>query len=308
MEPIRPDDDELRAEPRKTAPQRPEAEKPQPPAGRPAPGADKPRGGGGRGNGLLVLLLVVVALAAAAGWYQQQQRIEAMSAQLEEADYWARQSKLALARFEGELSETGETLEERGTSIEQRLQDQRALIETANSEIRKLWVLANERNRAQLEAQGKAIETLTGKVDGNSTAIDSLQTGLAEARSQLASLTENTAAQGRRLDAQAALDSELQASVDALRKELNGVNARVEQQLQRFVQEQKLAAGGLEGRVSALEKDLAELERAQARISQTEARLAEVENAIDSIDAARAQLTARLVRLSEQVDQLSKTP
>ncbi len=313
MEPIRPDDDELRAEPRKAAPQRPEPEPTRPPAGRvpPAGGGKPPGGSRGRSSGWLGLLVVVVALAGIAGWYQQKQRIDAMSSQLEEADYWARQSKLALARFQGELSETGENLEQRGSTIEQQLKDQKALMETANSEIRKLWVVANEKNRSQIEAHTKAIEslinradTLSASVESNSAELGTLKTSVSEARERVSALAETTAAQGRRLDAQASLDSELQASIDALRKDLNQVEARVEQRLQRFIQEQQLAAGGLEGRVNALEKDLAELERAQNRINQTEARLAKVENAIESIDAARAQLTARLVRLSEQVDQL----
>lgn len=318
MEPIRPDDDELRAEPRKAAAQRPEPEKTRPSAGRPtATGGGKPPGGGKHGkggkgsSGLLWILVLVVGLAGLAGWYQQKQRIDAMSSQLEEADYWARQSKLALARFEGELTETGEDLQERGTTIEQQLKDQKALIETANSEIRKLWVVANERNRSQLEAHTKAIESLTAtadslttQVESNSSDVGTLKTGLDETRERVASLTETTAAQGRRLEAQATLDSELQASIQALRGELNQIESQVEQRLQRFIQEQKLAAGGLEGRVSALESDLAELERAQSQINQTEARLDQVENAIESIDASRAQLTSRLVRLSEQVDQL----
>ena len=305
MEPIRPDDDELRAEPRKPAAQRPEPEKPRPPVNRPkATGGGKPPGGGKRRGGLLGVLVVVVALAGAAGWYQQQQRIEAMSSQLEEADYWARQSKLALARFEGELSETGENLQERGSTIEQQLKDQKALIETANSEIRKLWVVANEKNRSQIEAHGKTLESLNAKVEGNTGELGSLKTGLEETRQRVAGLAETTAEQGRRLDAQASLDSELQASIETLRGELNQIQSQVEQRLQRFIQEQKLAAGGLEGRVSALEKDLSELERAQSRINQAEARLAKMENAIDSIDAARAQITSRLVRLSDEVDQL----
>ena len=121
MEPIRPDDDELRAErpigsaePKKPADRKPKASSAggaEPPREKPAARQKGGNGGGRRGSSaMLWVLLVVVAAAAGAGWYTQEQRVQALESQLEEADYWARQSKLALARFEGELSETGENL------------------------------------------------------------------------------------------------------------------------------------------------------------------------------------------------------
>lgn len=148
MEPIRPDDDEVRTgsagskpeeklsaqrEPRgaekAAAAEKPSASQrgdagaggPRKPAGK----AGKSSGGGGSGRGVMLGVgLLIVAGAAGAGWYQQEQRIQMLEGQLEEADYWARQSKLALARFEGELSETGESLQEKGQSIEDRLATQ----------------------------------------------------------------------------------------------------------------------------------------------------------------------------------------
>src|SRR5690554_8119187 len=121
MEPICSDDDELiadepfgAAEPRETAPGKQEpvkADKPKQKAEKPPKPPRPPKqdkaGGSGGGSGLVWLLLLVVAAGAGAGWYFQEQRIQALEGQLEEADYWARQSKLALARFEGELSEAG---------------------------------------------------------------------------------------------------------------------------------------------------------------------------------------------------------
>src|SRR5690606_16239443 len=123
MEPIRPDDDELRAEAPfgGAEPRKPEASKEKPAVKKENPPkapkeAKQPGGRGGHNGGgslMVWVLLILVAAMAGAGWYVQEQRIQALEGQLEEADYWARQSKLALARFEGELSETGESLQER---------------------------------------------------------------------------------------------------------------------------------------------------------------------------------------------------
>ena len=110
------------------------------------------------------LLLLVVAAGAGVGWYFQEQRIQALEGQLEEADYWARQSKLALARFEGELSETGESLQERGASLEEQLAANKKQIDAADSEIRKLWAIANERNKKRLDEHQERLASIDGKL------------------------------------------------------------------------------------------------------------------------------------------------
>ncbi|MGO3295988.1 MAG: hypothetical protein ACTJG6_16465, partial [Marinobacter sp.] len=89
MEPIRPDDDDLRAErpvgsSQKKAPAqkkpKPSADgsvdQPKPP--KPAKGGKSNSGGGGGGSSLAVLwlLVLVVAVASVAGWYFQNQQIQ----------------------------------------------------------------------------------------------------------------------------------------------------------------------------------------------------------------------------------------
>ena len=97
MEPIRPDDDEVRTgvpgnkvEERKKreAPVRESAGNGGP--GKPAGRSRKASGGGGSGrSAVLLIALLIVAGAAGAGWYQQEQRIQALEGQLEEVDrFW----------------------------------------------------------------------------------------------------------------------------------------------------------------------------------------------------------------------------
>ncbi|WP_404361764.1 hypothetical protein [Marinobacter sp.] len=316
MEPIRPDDDELRAErrPASSAPAgQPKAEKTGPDG--PDQGGGKGKGrrppGGGARHGLVYVLLVVVAIAGLGAWYQQQQRISAMAQELEETEDWMRQSKLALARFEGDLSETGETIDNRGSTLEQRLEAQKEQIATANSEIRKLWVIAYEKNRpllekhtSLLEAQGKQLAALQQTQEAQSTELTTLAGSLSEQNQRLSGMAEATARYESEFEQLKSRDAELAARAESLAESLDSVKQEVERRLQRFVQEQKLASGGLEGRVSALERELQDLEAAQRKLNQAEQRLNRVEGAIEAIDSARAQLTSRLVRLSEQVDQL----
>ncbi|WP_152206441.1 hypothetical protein [Marinobacter changyiensis] len=321
MEPIRPDDDELRAGTAQAG--KPEQKKPTPERQaksadyRKGPGRAQPRtpppppsgGGSGKGGsgklvGLLVTLLVVSVAAGAGLVWQQAQRLAVLEEQVEEADYWVRQSKLTLARFEGDLTETGESLEQRGSTIEQRLTEQKDLIENANSEIRKLWVIANERNKKQLEEHAGQIAALKATMDGQAGSL----TGLAEAqegiKSDIGSLDEALRLLDGETDTLAANDARLQKQLATLVSEVDGLDVGIERSLQRFRQEQNLTIDGMESRLSALENTQENLSEAAPRINRAEARIASLEETIKSIDASRAQLTSRLVRLSEQVDAL----
>lgn len=319
MEPIRPDDDELRAErPIGSAePKRPAEKKPGPSSGgkgEPSAPPKPPRGGkggngssGGNGRGgsaMLWVLLIVLAVAAGAGWYSQEQRVQALEGQLEEADYWARQSKLALARFEGELSETGENLQERGATLEEQLAAQKKRLDTADSEIRKLWAIANERNKKRLDEQQERIAALESGLAEGKQAITALEASVEKVRSSLsadiAALKQQTETSISSLQ-----DANRQATdqLTKLSQQLADVDQVIESRIRRFEQEQKLGINGMEGRISALERETDEL-AGDGRVQALRNELASLKRTVESIDASRSQLTSRLVRLSEEVNQL----
>ncbi|MGM0767066.1 MAG: hypothetical protein ACQEV6_03450 [Pseudomonadota bacterium] len=315
MEPIRPDDDELRAEPRTgSASKTPEATDKH--AGKklegggkgaaPTAKAAKSAGGGsGRGGHWGVwLALIAVAVAAAGGWFSQAQQIEALESQLEEADYWARQSKLALARFEGDLSETGENLEERGKTLEQKLADQDDRLDTADSEIRKLWAIANERNKKRLNDHEARLESLAGDLQAGGEAreqlaasVDTLESSFSD---ELAALREELSQQIATLEESSEQTDERLTELDSA---MDGVDQLVDQRIQRFEREQKLGIDGLEGRIASLERSMEDVADGSS-VSSVRSELRSLKQTVESIDASRAQLTSRLVRLSEQVDSL----
>src|SRR5690554_589727 len=320
MEPIRPDDDELRAErpigtPEKKAPaqKKPKSSgesvgksgsksaggNPKPP--KQAKSASNGGGSGRFGLAVLWLLVIAVAVASVAGWYSQNQRLQVLEAQLEEADYWARQSKLALARFEGDLSETGETLAESGASLAESLEAQKKQLDAADSEIRKLWVIANERNKKQLEDHQNRIAAAETRLAENKKALADTGSTVEKVRVSLgadvAALTKQTETSVAALET---ANRQATEQLTTLSKQLADVDQVVERRVRRFEQEQKLGISGIEGRLSALEKKVAGGDGNK----QLENELAALKKDVQAIDSSRAQFTSRLVRLSEEVNQL----
>ncbi|MEA1081492.1 hypothetical protein [Marinobacter qingdaonensis] len=310
MEPIRPDDDELRSDvPTISADRRragSKADRGDAGGSGASPKAGGGRqGGGGRGRGaLMALALMVVAGLAGAGWYAQEQRIQALEGQLEEADYWARQSKLALARFEGELSETGENLQERGASLAEQIAANKQALEVADSEIRKLWVVANERNKARLDDhQGRLAELETGVAEG-AEALTALKASVASVQSSLSA--DLAALEEQTRTSIASLERSNQQATDQLARlsqQMADVDQLVERRLRRFEQEQKLTLSGMDGRIAALEKASDGL-AGEGSVQALRNELASLKRTVQAIDSSRAQLTSRLVRLSEEVNSL----
>ncbi|MBS8230241.1 hypothetical protein DYI41_04745 [Marinobacter salarius] len=312
MEPIRPDDDEVRTGvPGNKVEERNKRQAPVPESagnggpGKPAGKRRKTSGGGGSGrSAVLLIALLIVAGAAGAGWYQQEQRIQALEGQLEEADYWARQSKLALARFEGELSETGENLQEKGQSIEDTLASHKERLNTADSEIAKLWGVANDRNRKRLDDHQARLESLRSDVDSGNSQREALSASVKELEATVSSRLDKVQSDfERQLTAVRETGQENASQLTKLDESLAGVDKLVERQLLRFEREQNLTIDGLESRIAALEKATNNLSSG-SQLDAVRKDLAGLRETVSSIDSSRAQLTSRLVRLSEEVNDL----
>lgn len=312
MEPIRPDDDEVRTGvPGNKVEERNKRQAPVPESagnggpGKPAGKRRKTSGGGGSGrSAVLLIALLIVAGAAGAGWYQQEQRIQALEGQLEEADYWARQSKLALARFEGELSETGENLQEKGQSIEDTLASHKERLNTADSEIAKLWGVANDRNRKRLDDHQAKLESLRSDVDSGNSQREALSASVKELEATVSSRLDKVQSDfERQLTAVRETGQENASQLTKLDESLAGVDKLVERQLLRFEREQNLTIDGLESRIAALEKATNNLSSG-SQLDAVRKDLAGLRETVSSIDSSRAQLTSRLVRLSEEVNDL----
>jgi septal ring factor EnvC (AmiA/AmiB activator) len=321
MEPIRPDNDELRAE----RPDSPTGSAKAAGSAKPAPisqskpgkAPDTPKtaagsgaqGNGGSGAGVLWLLVIVLACVAGGGWYIQGQRIQALESQVEEADSWVRQSKLALARFEGTLSETGENLQQAGLSLDEQLASQKTRLDNADSEIRKLWVIANERNKQQLEQQAAAISELETALGKNRNDLVSVQTSVASAETALSDAVKRQ--QGERAELAARVNA-VQTSASSLKTELAAANQKTDAlaksidertatSIRRFEQEQKLTTSSIESRIAALEKGFTSTTSGNGPDA-VQREIDELKKTVEVIDSSRSQMTSRLVRLSQEVN------
>ncbi|WP_036183413.1 hypothetical protein [Marinobacter sp. ELB17] len=323
MEPIRPDKDELRAE----RPDSPMGSAKAAGSAKPAPTSQsKPgkapetpkaaagsgsQGNGSGGAGFLWLLVILLACVAGGGWYIQGQRIEALENQVEEADSWVRQSKLALARFEGTLSETGENLQQAGLSLDEQLASQKARLDNADSEIRKLWVIANERNKQQLEQQAAAISELETALGKNRNDLVSVQTSVASAEAAFSEAVKLQQSERAELVARVSV---VQTSASSLKTELAAANQktdtltksideRIATSIRRFEQEQKLTTSSIESRIAALEKAVTSTTSGNGPDA-VQREIAELKKTVEVIDSSRSQMTSRLVRLSQEVNNL----
>jgi chromosome segregation ATPase len=218
--------------------------------------------------GLLLLMLVMIGFL---GWMhvKQAQAVSSLTKELDDAMSFVNQSKLLMARFEGELTEAGAELEQTGSSAEKKL----AFLD---SEMRKLWGVAGDRNK-------KAIE-------GNKSAVDGLAAKLEIIKSDQEKALKT-------------ITAKIDQSVKSTREELKVLGklssdmVLLEKMVASAASESALTRDSLEGQVDVLSKRI-------AKLSDESARSIENSKAISSIDASRQQLNERIVSLERKLNEL----
>lgn len=110
-----------------------------------------------KSSSILVSLLLMVLVGASGflawAYLEQQSELKALQKELRDATSFIGQSKLLMARFEGELSETGAEMLESGSEVEKKL----AFLD---SEMRKLWGVSNDRNKKLIKNNATSISVL----------------------------------------------------------------------------------------------------------------------------------------------------
>ena len=225
--------------------------------GRRRGGGQRRRGGGSdapRMIGVNLIMAVLVAGLMVAGWFiaNQHQLLNEGQAALESASE-------RIAVLEDRLRVTDEAMTETG-------QDTQEKLGFWESEVRKLWAVANERNRKWIKDNEAGIGRLQ-------KSIGSLETGVRDL----------TSAVGRHDTAFA----QQQAIIDQL--------ASVDVQLQQMVNSQR----DLMDKVNASRQEVASLQSGLA------SRVGDNEQAVAAIDAYRLQLNNRLAALERRLDSLA---
>lgn len=217
-----------------------------------------------------LMMVVIASVVSWLGWegYKQQQLLNATTEELNDALVFIRQSKLLMARFEGELSETGAELEESDTGAQKKLK-------FLESEIRKLWGIAYDRNRKAIAASDDEIKQQGAE----------LKNIVSRLNQQAKSLTEATAKTEKGFATTVALQSEI-----ILLKELN----------EQLSVQLKTIEDASSSAIAEIRQSLNTLKDTQI----VEGRVRMNEIAIEAIDASRLQLNERIVALDRRLNDL----
>lgn len=219
-------------------------------------GADSGRrrsGGSGGGSSIAINLVLAILVAGlmVAGWFLANQH--QMLGEEQQARKSAEQRLLVL---EDRLRVTDEALTETGA-------DTGKQINRWESEIRKLWAVANERNKDWIKANEAAVAA-------GAKQSKSLQATQQKLQQQLAALDASVAKLGKLSDSIAGVDKKVQDVAETQQQMVGRVNAArqavasLQAGLTNRVEENEQAVASMDAYRGQLNKRLADLERALA--------------------------------------------
>jgi len=220
---------------------------------------------GGQGSPFLIFVVFVLACLSGAlawGYIQQESRLDSLKTELSDALGFIGQSKLSMARFEGELNETGAELEQSGSAAAQKL----AFLD---SEMRKLWGVANDRNKQAIENNALFLSKLEANAVKQEKKVSQSMTSI-------------------------------EKSLDSFEAMMAGVNRSiksVESQVSLVASEATITR-------EAVDEDLSSMRNELKNINNLKAGMGENRKAISSIDAHRKQLNERIVDLGQKLNAL----
>jgi len=148
--------------------------------------------------------------------------VTSLKTELEDAIGFISQSKLLIARLEGELSETGAELEQSGSAAEKKL----AFLD---SEMRKLWGVSNDRNKKSITANQQALDGLKVSVSRHEERLKQVDKSLDSFENSYVKLEKALAGQESKLSlasGEMAITREaIGEDLTLLRSELDGLKA-----------------------------------------------------------------------------------
>lgn len=225
-------------------------------------------------NNSPMMFIFVIALAGLSifltwAYIDQQSQMEKLNAELKDAAGFIGQSKLLMARLEGELSETDAQLEQSGSAAQSKL----AFLD---SEMRKLWGVSNDRNK-------KAIES-------NANALAALEKKFAELNKQQVKFADTV--QARQLVQQTALDV-VKSDIGDFESKVDKLNNRI----LTIANEAVITRDEQEGALDEIKRDLEQIRGLAGKLEESDKALA-------SIDASRRQLNERVVSIERKLNSL----
>ncbi len=250
-------------------------------------GVAQPAGAAGMPAGLPLLFALVLVLAGVV-FYLLYQESAAQKATTQRLEAMLDTMRADLAQLSGEVNQTGASLSETGSQTGQKLR-------FLESEIRKLWVVSNERNKAEIQAHSEELKKLSGAQKASDKQLSTALNSVRKFEEELAAASKSGAAASKQATA---LQEEFNTLRQALKKDRS---AAEERQLTLQTRIDQVAA-----QARTLNEKLRTLEEATARLDSAAATIETNRQAIRSIDAFRKQTNQAVTSLQSAVNDLQK--
>lgn len=235
----------------------------------PRPAAPARSGGGGGFWIASTVILLIVALGMGAFMYRELSMVRA------QLDNRLSESTERLGSLASQLSAADESFSQSAGQVQQRLDEHM-------NEIRKLWDVANKRNKGWIEENQAAIRTLQGKDTEMSRTLATLRNELNTAKADAAAAKQQVTELRTTLQQTTVARNQMQTQLDLSQETLRQLESRVAAQ-QKTLED-----------VRGLLPQLQALATAQGQGGGVATRLREVESAISAFDEYRRQVNARL--------------
>lgn len=240
-----------------------------------------------------------------------------------------------IVRLEQSLTQTDESVSMNGTAINAQFKAIKVETDMQMDEIRKLWDVANVRNRAWIVANQTALAEQLESVDRINTGLATVQSGQAEAVKKLASLSDQlTVEKTQRGESEQLLEQalvQIEQQIEQQSEQFKAVEERLAQALSVITVDLAAASSALGSildanygeqiltltltqELAAAQRDQISAEQGQMAVQQDQisakqevntANITELLGAIEAIDAGRLATNKRLTALSGQLDTVS---
>lgn len=283
---FRPDGDEIRRRQAAVAAER--MQKPEP-----SRATEKSRSGSGAGwlAGLLVLVLGGAVVYLALQQYSTLQLIASYEERLDLADD-------RIVSLERSLTQTDESVAMNGTAINAQFQAIKSETDLQMSEIRKLWDVANKRNREWIEENQAALidqsETLAALNDQLATVDASLESFSAGQNRDAEALEDLTT----QLANERIVLSDIGQSIDSVRSDVDTMQQELGSIMDSDLEAQLISLTLTQENLLAEQGELAD------GVSDSTADIAEIREILEAVDASRLETSRRLTAMASQIDRL----
>lgn len=189
-----------------------------------APPAARPVEKSSNGNGIVInavlILLVVGGVVLGYGLMELQKQLQQRTEQLLTTQQQLDQLKESLQVAETSASESGQSL---SSQVSKLSSDAQQRVKHVDSELAKLWTVAYQRNKPQLESQQKALESQKAASEQQQKSISDLRKQLSQAESALAKMTK----QFTQLSADAKRNNQLSGELANAQQSLAGLSKAI---------------------------------------------------------------------------------